>query len=92
VCVVIGPGLGYPGRAPVRLLGSPAPDLNQYTNGSNSLTQRSDLATYRTNAGPVPGQASDTAFPDPEGAGARRFVIEVLYQAFNAEYSVDRVP
>ena len=67
-------------------------NLSQYTNVPDSGTQRSDLTTYRTNAGPVPGQASDTTFPDPEGAGSRRFIVAALFQAFNAWYGSDRVP
>jgi len=64
----------------------------QYTNVGTEGTQRSDLTTYRTNAGPIPGQASDATFPNPEGDGSRRFVIEALFQAFAAQFSVDRVP
>ncbi len=64
----------------------------QYTNVPNTGTQRSDLTTYRSNAGPIPGQTSDTAFPNPTGNGSRRFVIQVLFQAFSAQFSVDRVP
>ncbi|HET7080262.1 MAG TPA: S-layer homology domain-containing protein, partial [Chloroflexia bacterium] len=67
-------------------------NLAQYTNVPNEGTQRSDLTTYRTNAGPIPGQASDTTFPDPEGNGLRRFVIEALYQAFVAQFGTDHVP
>jgi len=67
-------------------------DLGQYTNVPNTGTQRSDLATYRANAGPVPGQASDTTFPDPEGAGSRRFIVAAIFRAFNAWYGTDRVP
>jgi hypothetical protein len=40
----------------------------------------------------VPGQASDTTFANPEGNGARRFVIETLNQAYSSWYGVDRVP
>jgi len=64
----------------------------QYTNVGTEGTQRSDLTTYRTNAGPIPGQTSDATFPSPEGDGSRRFVIEALFQAFAAQFSVDRVP
>jgi len=64
----------------------------QYTNVGTEGTQRSDLTTYRTNAGPIPGQVSDATFPDPEGDGSRRFVIEALYQAFAAQFSTDKVP
>ena len=64
----------------------------QYTNVGTEGTQRSDLTTYRTNAGPIPGQESDATFPNPEGDGSRRFVIEALYQAFAAQFSIDRVP
>jgi hypothetical protein len=50
------------------------------------------LATYRANAGPIPGQASDGTFPDPDGAASRRFVIQVLYAAFNAQFGRERAP
>jgi hypothetical protein len=64
----------------------------QYTNVPDSGTQRSDLATYRANAGTIPGQVSDDQFPAPTEAATRRFVIETLWQAYNAVYGIDRVP
>jgi hypothetical protein len=67
-------------------------DTNQFTNVPDTGTQRSDLTTYVTNAGHVPGQTSDTTFQDLEGNGKRRFVIEALYQAFAAQFGTDRVP
>ena len=67
-------------------------NLSQYTNVPNSGSQRSDLTTYRTNAGPIPGQASDATFPQPTDPATRLFVIRVLYQAYNAQFGVDRVP
>ena len=65
---------------------------SQYTNVPDAGTQRSDLATYRANAGPIPGQASDGTFPDPNGAASRRFVIEALFQAYSSVYGVITVP
>jgi len=65
---------------------------SQYTNVPDAGTQRSDLATYRANAGPVPGQTSDAQFPIPTAASSRRFVVEVLWQAYSARFGVDRVP
>jgi len=64
----------------------------QYTNVADSGTQRSDLATYRANAGALPSQIADDQFPAPADPASRRFVIETLWQAYNAVYSVDRVP
>jgi len=64
----------------------------QYTNIPDNGTQRSDLATYRQNAGPIPEQVNDGTFPDLNGVAARRFMIAVLWQAFSAQYGVDRVP
>jgi len=64
----------------------------QYTNVPDSGTQRSDLATYRANAGALPGQIADATFPAPTAAATRRFVIETLWQAYNAQFDVDRVP
>jgi len=64
----------------------------QYTNVPDAGTQRSDLATYRADAGPIPGQSADDTFPDPTGPATRRFVIETLWQAYNAVYSADRIP
>jgi uncharacterized repeat protein (TIGR01451 family) len=64
----------------------------QYTNVADEGTQRSDLTTYRSNAGPIPGQEGDTAFPDPSGSSTRRFLIQVLYQAYVAAYGTDQVP
>ncbi len=64
----------------------------QYTNVPDGGTQRSDLATYRMDAGPIPGQTTDTQFPAPTDPATRRFVIETLWQAYNAVYSIDRVP
>jgi len=64
----------------------------QYTNVPDAGTQRSDLATYRANAGVLPGQLNDATFPAPTDAATRRFVIQILWQAYNAVYSVDRVP
>ena len=64
----------------------------QYTNVADAGTQRSDLATYRANAGALPDQISDAQFPDPTDPATRRFVIETLWQAYNAVYSVDRIP
>ena len=58
----------------------------------DSVTQCSDLITYRANAGALPGQALDGTFPGPTDPARRRFVIQVLYQAYNAVYGVDRVP
>ena len=55
-------------------------------------SQCRDLATYRANAGPIPGQASNGTFPAPNEAATRRFVIEALWQAYSAVYGVDRVP
>ncbi len=71
-----------------RLAANPA----QYTNVPDSGTQRSDLATYRIDAGPIPGQTTDAQFPAPTDPATRRFVIETLWQAYNAVYSIDRVP
>jgi hypothetical protein len=71
-----------------RLAANPA----QYTNVPDAGSQRSDLTTYRANAGPIPGQANDGAFPGPTDAATRRFVIEVLWQAYSAQFGVDRVP
>jgi len=71
-----------------RLAANPA----QYTNVPDAGSQRSDLATYRANAGPVPGQANDGTFPQPTDPATRRFVIEVLWQAYSAQFGVDRVP
>jgi hypothetical protein len=65
---------------------------SQYTNVPDSGTQRSDLATYRQNAGPIPEQANDGTFPAPNGVASRRFVIATLWQAFSAQYGFDRVP
>jgi hypothetical protein len=64
----------------------------QYANIPDSGTQRSDLATYRQNAGPIPGQADDGQFPDPTGTASRRFIIQVLWQAYAAQFGVDQVP
>jgi hypothetical protein len=64
----------------------------QYTNVPDSGTQRSDLATYRANVGALPGQIADATFPAPTDAATRRFVIETLWQAYNAQFGVDRVP
>lgn len=55
-------------------------------------SQCRDLATYRANAGPIPGQASNGTFPQPTDPATRRFVIEALRQAYSAVYGVDRVP
>lgn len=64
----------------------------QYANVPDTGSQRSDLATYRANAGPLPGQVDDGTFPAPTEAATRRFVIAVLWQAFSAQFGVDRVP
>ncbi len=64
----------------------------QYTNVTGAGSQRSDLTTYRANVGPIPGQVSDGAFGDPEGNGSRRYVLQVLYAAFVAQFGTDRVP
>jgi hypothetical protein len=64
----------------------------QYTNVPDAGSQRSDLATYRANAGVIPGQASDAQFPAPADPATRRFVIQVLWQAYSSVYGVDRVP
>ena len=64
----------------------------QYTNVPDAGTQRSDLATYRANAGPIPGQTSDTQFPAPGDAATRRFVIQVLWQAYSSVHGADKVP
>ncbi len=64
----------------------------QYSNVPDSGTQRSDLATYRQNAGPIPGQTDDGTFPDPTAPASRRFIIEALWQAYRAQFGVDRVP
>jgi hypothetical protein len=69
-----------------------ASNANQYTNVPNAGSQRSDLTTYRANAGAIPGQASDSTFPAPTDPAARRFIIEVLWQAYSSVYGVDRVP
>jgi len=71
-----------------RLTANPAQDTNVPDAGS----QRGDLATYRANAGPIPGQASDAQFTAPTAAATRRFVIAVLWQAYGAQFGVDRVP
>jgi len=64
----------------------------QYTNVGTEGTQRSDLTTYRANAGEIPGQSGSGTFNNPEGNGSRLFVVQVLYQAFNAQFGTDRVP
>jgi alpha-tubulin suppressor-like RCC1 family protein len=78
-----------------------AADPAQYTDIATEGTQRSDLTTYRQNAGPVPCQQSDATFGTCETAtgpktaqdnASRLFVIHVLYQAFNAQFGTDRVP
>jgi hypothetical protein len=71
-----------------RLSGDPA----LYTNVPDSGSQRSDLATYHANAGAVPGSGAGATFPDPTGSATRRFVIQVLFQAYAAQFGVDRVP
>jgi hypothetical protein len=63
-----------------------------YTNVPDSGSQRSDLATYHANAGAVPGAGAGATFPDPASSATRRFVIQVLWQAFAAQYGTDRVP
>ena len=65
---------------------------SQYTNVPDAGSQCSDLATYRANAGPIPGQASNGTFPAPNEAATCRFVIEALWQAYSAVYGMDRVP
>ena len=80
------------GPPPDRLLGPAAAAPDQYTNVPDTGTQRCDLATYRANAGAIPGQANDGTFPDPTGAATRRFIIEVLFQAYSKVYSGDNVP
>jgi len=55
-------------------------------------TQRGDRATYRPNAGALPGQTSDTTFGDPNGTRARLYVIQVLYAAHVAQFGTNRVP
>ena len=69
-----------------------AADGAQYTNVPDVGTQRSDLTTYRANAGTIPGQGGDAQFPAPNDPATRRFVIEVLWQAYSSVYGVDRVP
>lgn len=69
-----------------------AANPSQYTNVPNEGSQRSDLATYRANAGPVSGQADDGTFPDPQRAATRRFVIQVIWRAYTSAYGVDRAP
>jgi hypothetical protein len=64
----------------------------QYTNVGTEGTQRSDLTTYRANAGEIPGQSDSATFVNPTKNGTRLFVIQVLYQAYNAQFGVDRVP
>ena len=64
----------------------------QYTNVPDSGTQRSDLATYRTNTGMIPTRMDDGTFPDPNDPSSRRFAIETLWWAFVAVYGIDRVP
>jgi hypothetical protein len=64
----------------------------QYANVPDEGTQRSDLATYRQNAGPIPGQAGDGQFPDPSGAATRRFILQALFQAYQAQFGTDSVP
>jgi hypothetical protein len=65
---------------------------SQYTNVPDAGSQRSDLTTYRANAGAIPGQASDGTFPAPTDPATRRFVIQVLWQAYGAQFGTDRVP
>jgi len=69
-----------------------AADTAQYTNVGTEGTQRSDLTTYRANAGELPGQGDSATFVNPGGNSTRLFVIQVLYQAYNAQFGVDRVP
>jgi hypothetical protein len=69
-----------------------AANASQYTNVPDAGSQRSDLTTYRANAGAIPGQASDGTFPQPTDPASRRFVIEVLWQAYSAQFGTDRVP
>jgi hypothetical protein len=69
-----------------------AANASQYTNVPDAGSQRSDLTTYRANAGAIPGQASDGTFPAPIDPASRRFVIEVLWQAYSAQFGTDRVP
>ncbi len=66
--------------------------MSQYTNVPDAGSQCRDLATYRANAWPGIGQASNGTFPAPKEAATRRFVIEALWQAYGAVYGVDRVP
>jgi hypothetical protein len=76
------------GGRPRGLAADPAQDTNVSTEG----TQRSDLTTYRANAGAVPGQTGSATFMNPTDNATRLFVIQVLYQAYNAQFGVDRVP
>jgi len=61
----------------------PTPTPAQYTNGPDGGTQRSDLATCRAN---------DGTFPAPTDPATRRFIVEVLWQAYSAQFGTDRVP
>ncbi len=92
VSVVARAFIKSPGLRPTGFWDRLATDPAQYTNVPNVGTQRSDLTTYLANVLALPEQAGTASFNDPEGDGLRRFVVWVLYEAFNAQYGVDRVP
>lgn len=67
-------------------------DTGVYANVPASTGARLDLVTFVNNAGDLPGMPSAGAFTDYEKEGSRGFAAMVIFQAYNAYFSVNRIP
>ena len=67
-------------------------DTGVYANVPASSGARLDLVTFVNNAGDLPGLVSTGAFTGYDQSATRDFAAQVLFQAYNAYYSVNRVP
>jgi len=67
-------------------------DTGVYANVPASSGARLDLVTFVNNAGALPGLPTSGNFTTFDQSATRAFAAQVLFQAYNAYYSVNRVP
>jgi len=67
-------------------------DTGVYANVPASSGARLDLVTFVNNAGALPGLPTSGNFTTFDQSATRAFAAQVLFQAYSAYYSVNRVP
>ena len=67
-------------------------DTGIYPNVPAATGQRLDLVTFVNNAGDLPGLPSSGKYTDYDQPATRAFAAQLLWQAYDAYFSVNRIP